>query len=160
MLGPLLSFPRVLLASALALCAAAGAAAAAQPDPAQAEFFEKEIRPVLAEQCFRCHGRGKVRGGLTLTSRAALLQGGNTGPAAVPGKPDESLLLEAVRQGGDLKMPPKGKLTAPQIAALDRWVRLGLPWPEGPAVTARGSPDSPFTAEQRRWWSFQPVKVV
>jgi hypothetical protein len=139
----------------------AGVAPGAGPEPA--EFFEKEIRPLLAERCFECHGGKKVRGGLKLTSRAAILQGGNTRAAAVPGKPDASLLIEAVRRTGDLKMPPKAKLSDRDVARLVRWVELGLPWPETPATTgsvARVGTDDPFTPEQHRFWSFQPVKVV
>src|SRR4051812_35990858 len=72
------------------------------------EFFEKEIRPLLADKCQSCHGDEKRRGGLRLTSRDLALKGGERGPAVVPGKPGESLLLRAVEQQGDLKMPPKG----------------------------------------------------
>src|SRR5437763_11333422 len=124
--------------------------------PARAEspaydFFDKEVRPLLAEHCQTCHGDQKQKGGLKLTSRAAVLQGGESGPAAVPGQPEESLLIKAVRQTGDLKMPPKGQLTGRQVAALTRWVADGLPWPEA-KVTATPV----FTDEQRRFWSFQP----
>jgi hypothetical protein len=148
------------LALLLTACAA-GTAAAEKPTPDQAEFFEKEVRPLLAERCFECHGGKKVRGGLNLTSREAILRGGDTRPAAVPGKPDESLLIQAVRREGDLKMPPKTRLGDQDIDRLSRWVAMGLPWPETPAMTAvRGGADDPFTEEQHRWWSFQPVKPV
>src|SRR5207237_3594369 len=70
------------------------------------DFFETEIRPLLAERCHKCHGENKPKSGLRLSSRAAVLHGGDTGPAVVPGKPDESLLIQAVRHEGDLKMPP------------------------------------------------------
>ncbi|MBY0229082.1 MAG: hypothetical protein K2W96_07375, partial [Gemmataceae bacterium] len=91
------------------------------------EGFEKRIRPLLVEKCLSCHG-DKPKGGLRLTSRAALLQGGDSGPAVVPGKPDESLLLKAVRHEGERKMP-KEKLSASEIDALARWVARGAPWP-------------------------------
>jgi hypothetical protein len=148
---------------ALALLLAAlgpWAAAADRPTPEQAEFFEKEVRPLLAERCFDCHGGKKTRGGLKLTSRAGIIQGGDTRPAAVPGKPDESLLIQAVRQTGDLKMPPKARLSDREITRLRRWVEMGLPWPETPAAAGARSGDDPFTEEQHRWWSFQPVRVV
>src|SRR5207302_11106157 len=103
------------------------AAQAQGPSPAQAEFFEKQIRPLLVERCLECHGGAKkVRGGLRLTSRAELLQGGDSGPAAVAGKPDKSLLIQAVRYRDELRMPPKAKLTGREIEALTRWVRMGL----------------------------------
>ncbi|MFM9032323.1 MAG: c-type cytochrome domain-containing protein, partial [Opitutaceae bacterium] len=89
---------------------------------ADIQFFESRIRPILADKCYKCHSKeaDKVRGGLLLDSREATLQGGNTGPALVPGKPDESLLIQAVRyKDEDLQMPPKGeKLSDAQIADL------------------------------------------
>src|SRR6266403_603543 len=72
----------------------------------QAEFFEKHVRPVLAENCFACHGPGKQKGGLRLDSRAGLLAGGDSGPAMVTGNPDSSRLIQAIRYSGDLRMPP------------------------------------------------------
>src|SRR5438132_2956030 len=104
--------------------------AADKAGPAANDFFETEIRPLLVERCHKCHGENKPKSGLRLTSRAAVLRGGDTGPAVVPGKPDESLLIQAVRHEGDLKMPPNEKLTQAQIDQLTRWVKLGLPWPE------------------------------
>src|SRR5579871_227503 len=85
-----------------------GASAAAAGDRAdEREFFERRVRPVLAEHCFSCHGPKKQQAGLRLDSRAALLKGGESGPAVVPGEPERSLLLEAVRQTGEVKkMPP------------------------------------------------------
>jgi hypothetical protein len=144
--------PRIPAALALAALLAPSPASAATP----AEHFEKEVRTVLVARCFSCHGNGKSKGGLSLASRAALLKGGDSGPAAVPGKPDASLLVQAVRHAGERKMP-RDKLPAHEIAALTRWVQLGLPWPEaGPA-----RPDSSFriTDEQRNFWSFRPVKA-
>src|SRR4029079_15343772 len=89
-----------------------------EPSPEQIEFFEKRIRPVLAVQCGDCHGEGKAKGGLNLTAGAAAPRGGDSGPAIVPGKPDESLLIEAITHRGDIKMPPKSKLTDEEIADL------------------------------------------
>jgi mono/diheme cytochrome c family protein len=119
----------------------------------QAEFFEKQIRPVLAEHCDSCHGARKQEGGLRLDSRASLLKGSDSGPVVVAGTPTESLLIEAVRQTGDLKMPPppKDKLAPEAIAALVRWVELGLPWPatDGKSATA--------AKNARSHWAFQPI---
>src|SRR5262249_303910 len=97
--------------------------------PASVEFFEREVRPILVERCQSCHGSKNARGGLRLTGRAAVLKGGDSGVALVPGKPAESRLIQAVEYGGELKMPPAGKLPDPEIARLKRWVELGAPWP-------------------------------
>src|SRR5215471_4539391 len=100
-----------------------------KPDPADEEFFETRVRPVLAEHCLECHGAEKSKAGLRLDGRASMLKGGDGGPAVVPGKPDESTLVEAIRYGGDVQMPPKGKLKDAEIAALTDWVRRGAHWP-------------------------------
>jgi hypothetical protein len=135
-----------------------------KPSAALSDFFETEIRPLLAARCFKCHGDQKAKSNLRLNSRAAIIKGGDTGPAAVPGKPEESLFIQAVRHESGLKMPPNEKLTEPQIEKLTRWVKLGLPWPEAkpdPAAAAsRQGPEYQITEEQRNFWSFQPVKVV
>src|SRR5262245_5196166 len=142
----------------------AGVALAALPCPAAAadagdEFFERKVRPLLVERCHKCHTGKKVRGKLRLDSRAALLKGGETGPAVVPGEPDKSLLIKAVRYEGEPKMPPRTKLTDGEIADLVAWVKSGAPWPGGRAKPAVGP--EPFDFEKRRrHWSFQPVKPV
>ena len=141
--------------------AAPARAAAAEPSPAEAEFFEKEVRPLLVERCWKCHGESKPRADLRLTSRASLLEGGESGPAAVAGRPDQSLIIRAIRRRGDLKMPPREKLSGRQIQALTRWVEQGLPWPgdRAPRGTGRGA-RFPITEAQRKFWSFQPVRRV
>jgi hypothetical protein len=149
----------------LAVTAQPGEGGAADKDSTAAnDFFETDIRPLLVQRCQKCHAEQKPKSGLRLTSRAAVLKGGDTGPAAIAGKPDESLLIQAVRQDGDLKMPPKGKLTPADIEKLARWVRLGLPWPEARPnqLNPGGAPGEEYqiSAEQRRFWSFQPVKVT
>ena len=140
------------------------------PAPARAddEFFEKKIRPLLADHCVTCHGTPpaaggtkSLGGGLKLTTRAAMLAGGDTGPALVPGKPDASLLITAVRYAAeDLKMPPKGKLADQQIADLTKWVKDGATWPNaGATANPAPAPAAPlFTPEQKAFWAFQPVK--
>jgi mono/diheme cytochrome c family protein len=142
------------LALGLALTLAGPLARAAEPTPEAVAFFEKEVRPLFAERCQKCHGPKKQESGLRLDSREAMLRGGSNGPAVVPGQPDRSLLLAAVRHQGDLRMPPNGKLRDDQVAALAKWVALGAPWPGGAAAATRGGP---ITAEERRFWSFQPV---
>ena len=99
-----------------------------------AEFFEQQIRPLLIAQCTECHGDRKQEAKLRLDSREALLAGGDSGPALVPGDPEKSLLIAAIRQTGDLQMPPESKLKAEQIAAIERWVKLGAPWPKAPLI--------------------------
>jgi cytochrome c553 len=152
---------RPLLFSIALVAWAAIAARAAEPAGEAVEFFEKEIRPLLVARCHECHGDvEKPKGGLRLTSRAGLMTGGETGPAAVPGKPSESLLIEAVRYQG-LKMPPKAKLPEAEIEKLVRWVELGVPWPDSPHPKVAPTPVEPefkITDTQRRFWSFQAVR--
>src|SRR5688572_30396090 len=96
--------------------------------PADLEFFEKRVRPILFERCFSCHSAQakKLRGGLLLDSHAGLLKGGDTGPAVVPGDPEKSLLVKAIRYtDANLHMPPSGKLADGEIAVLTEWVRRG-----------------------------------
>src|SRR5829696_9837958 len=100
------------------------------------EAFEKKVRPLLVEKCVACHGPEKQKGGLRLDSRAALLSGGERGAALVPGKPDESLILRALAHDGELKMPPKAKLAAAEIAAVRDWVKAGAPWPDSATTVA------------------------
>jgi hypothetical protein len=135
------------------------AAPAAEPTTAEAEFFERDVRPLLVEKCWGCHGDAVHKGRLKLTSRANVLKGGTTGPAAVPGKPEESLLVEAVRYQGVRRMPPGGRLTDRQIGVLERWVKLGVPWP-GSAGPSGADGGFTITEKQRRFWAFQPVKAV
>jgi hypothetical protein len=129
--------------------------------PAQLEFFESKVRPVLAEHCYKCHSAKaeKVKGGLRLDSRDALLAGGNSGPAIVPGDPEKSLLIKAVGYGDpDLQMPPKGeKLSATHVANLVAWVKMGAPDPRtGPAVASYD-----YSGKTNHWaWKPMPKPVV
>ena len=155
--------PAMILAVAIAGLAARAWAADAPTDEAAMEFFEKEVRPLLAARCFECHGSAeKIKGGLRLNSRQAVIAGGESGPAAVPGKPDESLLVEAVHYKG-LQMPPSGKLPEVDAQKLVRWIELGLPWPDhGEAVQPVARRDEPFhiSDQQRQFWSFQPLRTA
>jgi hypothetical protein len=128
--------------------------------PEEDEIFEKQVRPLLLERCQECHGETKPKGGLRLTSRANVLKGGDSGPAAVEGKPDDSLLIQAIRYADTPRMPPKQKLKDSEIAVLAKWVQMGLPWPEAGASTTTGAAKFQITEEQRRFWSFQPVRQV
>jgi hypothetical protein len=134
------------------------ARAGSEPTPRQEEFFEKKVRPLLEANCFACHSHksGKSKGHLVLDSRGALLQGGESGPAVVPGRPDASLVMKAVGyQDEDLRMPPKGKLAADQIAILKEWIQMGAPWPGASAKVTRAP--GKITDTDRQWWSFQPL---
>ncbi len=126
--------------------------------PQALEFFEKQVRPILADHCFSCHGEKKQKGGLRLDSRAALLRGGDDGPVVTPGDPEKSTLVRVVRHDGDLKMPPKGKLPDPAVAALTQWVKMGAPWPEASRPAASAVAADPIAEARRSHWAFQPVR--
>src|SRR5262249_3576235 len=107
-------------------CMSAGRAA----DVSDAEFFETRVRPILANNCYACH-TGSALGGLRVDSREALLEGGKSGPAIVPGKQDQRLLIQAINHKNEaLKMPPAGKLQNADIIALSEWIGKGAFWPE------------------------------
>ncbi len=140
-----------LVYSVLAAFALCGARAAVPPE--QIEFFEKQVRPVLADQCYKCHGPEKQKGGLRMDSRDALLKGGDDGPVIVPGKPEESSLIKSINHIGDSKMPAKAdKLPDAQIAALTEWVKLGVPWPENDKPVATTA-----EAAAKTHWAFRPI---
>ncbi len=121
------------------------------------EFFEKEVRPVLAGHCYDCHGPRMQQGGLRLDSRAGVLRGGTRGPAVVEGEPDSSWLMKAVRHQ-ELEMPAAGQLSPGQIASLERWITMGVPWPD-PTPDRGASPgeDEFYATMLREHWSFQPL---
>ncbi len=121
-------------------------------------FFEKEVRPLLVKRCFECHGGSKTEGGLSLASAEGWKLGGDSGPAIVPGKPDESLLIEAINYGS-LEMPPAergGKLAAREIAILTKWVEMGAPDPRTGSEVLGGM----TLDEAKSWWAFQPLPEV
>src|SRR5262249_26603663 len=124
----------LLLAVYAAVPGSAAGAAENKPDAAQVEFFEKNVRHVLVANCFSCHGPEKHKGGLRLDSQAAMLAGGDSGPAMLPGKPDDSRLIKAIRYEGAIHMPPGKKLPDEHIAALTAWVKMGAPWPANTAT--------------------------
>jgi hypothetical protein len=132
----------------------------AQTAPAaSADFFESKIRPVLANNCYNCHGNSQL-GGLRLDSRDGLLKGGKTGPAIVPGDAEKSLLIRAIQQtGSTLKMPQGGKLKDEEIENIVAWVNAGASWPAS-AVTNSTKGDGKYVIapERRNFWSLQPLK--
>jgi len=140
------------------------------------QVFLDKVQPLLASRCITCHGPEKSEGGLRLDSREAILTGGDSGPAFVHGKPNESLLLTAVKATHEeLKMPPKDKLPAKDIALLERWIEDGAPWPAAPAQAkphpaapskhigdAWSDAENPITrlwgGERIDLWSLKPVR--
>jgi hypothetical protein len=156
-----------LLAAALvclALCLATRVCKASDtaPTPADVEYFEAKIRPLLVQRCFECHadqGKG-VKGGLHLDSRSGILTGGDSGPAAVPEKPEDSLLIEAINYGQDsAQMPPRGKLPQQEIELLTEWVRRGAPFPASNAQPHATKLRKGIDYEAgKRFWSFQPLQ--
>jgi mono/diheme cytochrome c family protein len=123
---------------------------------AEQQFFERQVRPLLVEHCYQCHSSSAkvLKGGLRLDSRAGWMKGGDSGPAIVPGAPDESLLIEAIRYRS-LEMPPRGKLREAEIAALERWVRMGAPDPRTDPAPAR--PSRADLDAGRSHWAFRPI---
>lgn len=149
----------VLAAVFVGLHGAGSAGAEEAPTPQQLEFFEKEVRPLLAKHCYECHSVNaeRVEAKLLLDSRDAHLKGGDSGPAIVPGDVDGSLLIESVRYES-YEMPPKGKLPDDEIATLERWVGMGAPWPDEPAPTAESDREQ-FDLDERKssFWLWQPI---
>jgi hypothetical protein len=149
----------MLFSLSAAVCVPASPLAAAD----NSEFFETKVRPVLVEHCYRCHSgqAKKLRGGLHLDSREAMLTGGDSGPALVAGQPDKSRLIEAVSyKNVELQMPPRGKLSDAAIADLTTWVKMGAPWPKQASFGAAGVSKSAFDLNERKrsHWAWQPMR--
>ncbi len=147
--------------AALTLMGGMAVDAATKPTAKQLTFFEKRIRPLLVAKCYECHSTKskKVKGGLLLDSAEGWRAGGDSGEAIVPGKPEESLVIEAVRyKNRDMEMPPKGKLKDHEIVALEAWVKMGAPDPR--MGSAKGIKKQKIDIEEgRKFWSFvKPVK--
>lgn len=150
------------LVLAIATCLVAEAAAA--PADSGPAFFEKSIRPVLVKHCYECHSadadaKGNLQAGLLLDTRQGLLSGGESGPAIVPGAPDKSLLIGALKYQS-YEMPPTGRLPAGVIADFVKWVEMGAPDPRDAALASAPTPRRTafeITAEDRRHWAFQPL---
>ncbi len=137
--------------------------AAESPNPEQLAFFESKVRPVLVENCYSCHSsdaqsKGKLKAGLFADSREGLVTGGESGPALVPGKVMESLLVKVLNHEiKGVEMPPKGKLSAEVIADLTRWVEMGAPDPRLASATPVAHKKSIDVDEGKKWWAFQPL---
>ena len=150
-----------LAASVLAICLSHSVLAAdVKLTPEQLDFFEKKIRPIFSENCYKCHSQEseKIKGGLLLDTRDGVLKGGDTGPAIVPGDPEKSLMIKAVRyKDKDLQMPPNDRPLAPeQVADLETWVKMGAPDPRD----APSASDHKYVVDfdkAKKHWAFQPV---
>lgn len=156
---------RLLVGASLLATLATGLRGADTPSPISADdlaFFNGKILPVLEERCYKCHSHSakRIKGDLLLDSREALLRGGPSGPAVVPGRPDRSSLIQAILYtDADLQMPPEehgGKLSDQEIANFVEWVRRGAPDPRKPIVLANGA--SPYSGGSKDHWSLLPVK--
>lgn len=125
--------------------------------PEQIRFFENKVRPLLVEHCYKCHGPDKQQADLRVDSRAAIVRGGETGEAIVPGKPDESRLIGAVKYE-ELEMPPDRRLDDQDVETLVEWVRSGAPWPNsGDVVLKPRQHGRQITDEDRQYWAFKPI---
>jgi hypothetical protein len=142
----------------VAFAVASSAAVQAQISPDQLEFFESKVRPILVNNCYKCHSSQaqKIKGKLTLEFKETVLKGGEHGPAIVAGDPEKSLLIKAVRYTDpDLQMPPQDKkLSGEQIDTLVTWIRMGAPDPRVAGATQAGAKDP------RKHWAFQPLQRV
>lgn len=148
-----MSFQNCLMPAVVALALLSGPVRIRAAEPVDDHFFETRIRPVLIEKCFKCHGSEKASSEFRVDSRQALLEGGELGPAVVPGKLEDSLLLQAIDpENEDLQMPPDDPLPGNVVADFRRWIQEGAVWP---AVTGDG-PDGAFQVE--RHWAFAPVE--
>ena len=137
------------------------AQAAPPKDAAAVEFFEKKIRPLLADNCFNCHSTNtNSQGGLRIDDRNALIVGGNRGAAIVPGDAEKSLLIKAVRQTDKLKMPPMKQLSEQQIADLTKWIQDGAVWPTVEFTLPMGDPSPEYERLRKEHWAWQPLRDV
>ncbi|WAC21857.1 PSD1 and planctomycete cytochrome C domain-containing protein [Luteolibacter sp. SL250] len=144
----------------LGLLSAPGMLHATAENAEALKFFETKIRPVFAGNCYDCHGEEKQKGGLRMDNLGYILQGGEGGPAVVPGDAMASHLYKAVTyEDKDLQMPPKDKkLPDSQIEDIRKWIDMGAPWPKAEIVQAKKPGE--FTEEEKGWWAFQPLKKV
>jgi hypothetical protein len=151
------AIPALLAAAALSPCLAA------EPTKAQLEFFEATIRPILADNCYKCHSieKNKNKGGLTLDTRDGVLKGGDSGAVIKPGDPEGSLLIKAIHYTDpEMSMPPKnggGKLADKNIAALTEWVKMGAPDPRLAPANGRIVKLSGLNDNAKLHWAYQPL---
>jgi hypothetical protein len=160
----ILSGRLVLAAAVVCLVPAIGTAKSTPLRPprdeaAAIEFFEKKVRPILVANCYTCHSADtNSRGGLRVDDRNGLLTGGGRGPAVLPGKPEESLLIKAVGRSGNLKMPPERRLPEDDIAVLKEWILNGAAWTKVEAVRADRRVVADYQKLRKEHWAWQPLR--
>ncbi|MFO0916686.1 MAG: PSD1 and planctomycete cytochrome C domain-containing protein [Planctomycetaceae bacterium] len=152
----------LLLGSAVLGSTAVKADETADAQASREAFFEQHVRPILVNHCLECHGEKKQEAGLRLDAGKFLTRPGDSGPPVVPGKPDESLLVQAVGYAGDTKMPPKGKLSDAEISALRTWIEQGAAYPggttdSGPELGWSATPEG-IQQSRSTHWSYQPIR--
>jgi mono/diheme cytochrome c family protein len=152
---------RIVVATAVGLLVVLSLLAQEPPKPtrAQLDHFEQNVLPILKASCFKCHGaEGKPKAGLSLITREGILEGGDTEPAVNLKDPAKSLLLKAINHEGGLQMPPTGKMTPAKIAALEKWVKDGIPWPSHIKIEVKEHVEGgKVTAESKNYWAYKPV---
>jgi cytochrome c553 len=159
-----MTISRRLVALAFAFLAVAAPAASGQPAARDAatlvEFFEKKVRPVLVENCYNCHSANtNSKGGLRVDDRNGLIHGGGRGPAVVPGQPEKSLLIQAVRHTHkEVSMPPKKHLSEAEIADLTKWIKDGAAWPAVRVPASIGRPNPAYAKLRKVHWAWQPLR--
>jgi hypothetical protein len=152
----------LVLASCILAALSAGPAraqATARDEDALVDFFERKVRPLLIDNCYNCHSANtNSRGGLRVDDRNGLLVGGGRGPAVVPGHPEKSLMIEAVKKmHAEVKMPPKKELTEEQIADLTRWIKDGAAWPKARVPASITRPNPEYAKHRKEHWAWQPL---
>lgn len=139
---------------------------AVEPGNEAIEHFENRVRPLLAERCWKCHGKEKQKASLRLDSASGMAEGGDSGPALLPGDPERSLIVRAVSYQDEPKMPPDGKLADGEIAVLAKWIKLGAPWPKYPDAKDAADDETstaellkaPVPGEPDPLWAFRPMR--
>ena len=159
-----MTISRRFVAFASAILAVAAPAASGQPAARDVatlvEFFEKKVRPVLVENCYNCHSANtNSKGGLRVDDRNGLIHGGGRGPAVVPGQPEKSLLIHAVRHTHkEVSMPPKKHLSEAEIADLTKWIKDGAAWPAVRVPASIGRPNPAYAKLRKEHWAWQPLR--
>jgi len=149
----------MLVLTMMVVSAFANAESPQKPTPAAIEYFEKKVRPILVDNCYTCHSADtNSKGGLRVDDRNGLITGGSKGPAVVPGQPEKSLLIKAVRHDkGAPVMPPKKDISEEDIVVLTKWIQDGAAWPEVRTPKSLNQPNPVYDELRATHWSWQPL---